>query len=66
MRVRVAYTENYEDDYRMALRHSFGECGTVATREELKNYARLVGSSNDEDLMYEWGECPDCQAQRDG
>lgn len=62
MKVRVCYTINVDDDYRMALSHQFGDHGVLASREDVKNYARNVGSANDEDLMAEWQECDEgCQ-----
>lgn len=66
MKIRVSYTTNVGDDYRMALNHSFGECGTLANREDLKRYFERVGSSNDEDLMAEWQDCEDCQRASQG
>ena len=65
MRVRVAYTATVDDDYRRALRHSWGECGTLATREEVRNALIAVGQSNDADLIEEWQECERCQAGRE-
>ena len=61
VKVRVAYTVEVDDDYRMALGHSWGECGTLATRGEIQTAACLMGSNNDDDLMQEWADCPICQ-----
>jgi hypothetical protein len=62
MKVRINYTTTVSDEWRMALRHQFGECGTLADRREVKDCLRLVGSNNDEDMMQEWQDCEDCQA----
>ena len=61
MRVRVAYTVDASDDYRMALRHHWGQCGTLATRAEVRQEAEVSGESNGDDLMYEWQNCETCQ-----
>lgn len=57
MKVRVCYTIEADDDFRMAIRHHYGECGTLATREEIKDRAENVGSAEDADLMAEWRDC---------
>jgi hypothetical protein len=51
MRVRVCYTIEADDDYRMAIRHQWGEHGTLATRVEVRNYAERVGTATNDDLM---------------
>jgi hypothetical protein len=57
VKVRVCYTVNADNDYRMAIRHSWGQCGTLATRQEVKDYCERVGSAEDDDLMQEWRDC---------
>lgn len=63
MKVRVTYVVRAEDDFRMAICHSWGDCGRLATREEIKNYCERVGTAQDDDLMQEWADCPECQAE---
>lgn len=61
MRVRVAYTVNVDDDFRMAIRHHIGQCGTLATRAEIRQHFEMSGESEDDDLTQEWMECDECQ-----
>lgn len=61
MKVHVSYTIEVDDDYRMALSHSWGEHGILASRKDVKGYLRNVGSANDDDLLAEWQECDECQ-----
>jgi hypothetical protein len=62
VKVRVQYTADISDDYRLALCHQWGECGRKATRAEVQQHLMLVGSSNDDDLMQEYDECDVCAA----
>ena len=61
MRVRVAYTVTVDDDYRMALRHQMSQCGTLATRDEVRDQLWMSGESEDNDIMQEWQDCDECQ-----
>ena len=62
MKVRVCYTVDANNDLRGAIRHQRGECGTLATREEVRNYFERVGESEIDDIMEEWRGCEDgCQ-----
>jgi hypothetical protein len=61
MRVRVEYSVTVNNDFRMALRHSWGECGTLATRSEVRDAFEMTGRNDDADLMQEWQDCDDCQ-----
>ena len=62
MKVRIEYTTTVESDFRMALRHDQGRCGTLATRAEVRDHRHSVGYSEDDDLMFAWQECEACQA----
>lgn len=62
MKVRIAYTINASDDYRMAIRHRYGRHGTLATRNEIRAHVERAGESMAADLMQEWQECTEgCQ-----
>ena len=64
MRVRISYTVNVDEDFRMALRHRYGDHNTLATRAEIRQHFEMVGSSMDDDLMYEWANCDEgCQPE---
>lgn len=52
MRVRVTYTVEVDDDYRRAIRQFYGLAG-LATRQEVVNWLRLYGSSEDDNLAFE-------------
>lgn len=62
MKVHVDYTVDVGDAYRMALRHHYGQCGTLATRQEVRDHLQASGESQDDDLMAEFDECEDCAA----
>jgi hypothetical protein len=57
MKVHISYTTDASDDYRRALCHTWGEHGRLASRDEVKRHMELVGSANDDDLMYEYENC---------
>ena len=57
MKVVVHYVVDVDDDYRKALCHQWGEHGRKATRAEIKRHLEMVGSSNDDDMMWEYEEC---------
>lgn len=57
MKVRVAYTIEATDDYRMALNHGWGWHGTLASREDVRAHAERVGSAEDDDIFQEWQDC---------
>lgn len=53
MKVRVSYTVEVSDDYRRAIRHYFGQTG-LATRDDVRRWLEMHGSSEDENLMYDF------------
>lgn len=57
VRVRVAYTTEVDDEYRAAIAHNAGEHGRLATRKEVRDHLWLVGSSEDDDLMWDFQNC---------
>lgn len=61
MKVDLDCVRDSNDDYRMAIHHQWGEHGTLASRDEVKSYAWLVGASNDEDILKEWQDCEECR-----
>lgn len=52
MRVRVSYSTDVEDDYRRAINAYFGLPG-LASRQDVKDWLRMHGTSMDDDLMRE-------------
>lgn len=66
MKVRVVYTTEVSHFFRLALCHSWGECGRYATRAEVKQHLELVGSANDDDLLQECQDCPFCSPRGRG
>ena len=60
MRVRVAYTMRVDDDFRLGLACYDGEHGKKATRLRLQELARMVGETEDADIMDEWADCQVC------
>lgn len=61
MKVRVAYTVDVDDDFRLALAHHWGEHG-LASRRDVRRHCELVGTTEDEDILQEWHDdpCPRC------
>lgn len=61
MKVRVAYTIDVDDEYRLALAHHFGQHGK-ASRKDVAEYQAENGSANDSDLLWEWEHrgCQEC------
>lgn len=58
MKVKVSYTEEVPDEYRRAINRYYGKPG-MATREEVKQWLRMFGSSMDDDLADSYGEDED-------
>lgn len=54
MRVRVQYTVDASDEYRRAIRHFYGKTG-MATREEVVDWLKDYGSSEDDNIMWSLG-----------
>ena len=50
MKVRVAYTIEVSDDYRRAIRVYYGREG-LASREEVQDWIKRYGTSEDDNLM---------------
>ena len=68
MRVAVNYTTTVDDRYRRAIRRWYGQDG-LATRDEVKRWLRVYGTSMDDDLAYqedqvERGERPEAWPER--
>jgi hypothetical protein len=65
MRVRIAYTIDVSDEYRAALAHQRDNHGGMVSRQEVKVHYERVGSSNEQDVMWEWEQCDEgCQRDR--
>ncbi len=52
MRVKIEYTVDAPDEYRRAINHHYGLNG-MASRDDVKLWLRLYGSSCDDDLMHD-------------
>lgn len=63
MKVRVAYTVDADRPLRSALCHQWGECGSLAPRQDVAGYFERVGSAELPDVMDEWLDCEECQTQ---
>lgn len=62
MRVRICYGIDADNEYRRAIAHRDGDHGKRASRGRIKRLREAVGSSNDDDMMYEWRRCTEgCQ-----
>ena len=53
MKIRVAYTVDVPDDWRRAIRAFYGQEG-LATRAECVQWLRTYGSSEDDNLAFEY------------
>lgn len=53
MKVKIEYTIDVSDEYREAINIFYGKQG-MASRDDVKRWIRSYGSSQDDDLMYEW------------
>ena len=64
MKVRISYTIDVNDEYREAIRNHYGEKG-LATREEVRAWAEIYGSSCDADILCELEEHKTYEALRE-
>ena len=55
MRVRIAYTIEASDDFRLALNYNYGQKGK-ASREDIVIWYQMNGESCNDDMLYEYEE----------
>jgi hypothetical protein len=55
MKVRISYTVEVDDHFRRALAYHHGGSG-MATREDVRRHFELHGSSEDDNLMWDYDQ----------
>lgn len=64
MRIRVSYATDVDDDYRRAINAYYGKPG-LASRQDVKDWLQMHGTSMDDNLMYELSQRDDERARID-